>query len=406
VVNSGQTRVSVPTPILSNLPGRFSPSLYITPRMMKRAVFVYSDELASYDLGPDHPLKPVRLRMTHDLLQAYDFFRRAECPVIPPRPATREEILLAHKPEYVGVVEEIGRNGRADDMWKYGFGQDDNPPFKGMYEASLLYAGASVVAAEKVLSGEAELAFAISGGLHHAMPARASGFCVFNDPVIAIRRLLEKFERVAYIDVDAHHGDGVQAAFYVQDSVLTISLHESGRWLFPGTGFPDEWGEGAGRGYSINLPFAPGTGDETYTEAFEAVVPAAVSAFQPEVIVAQLGADSHFEDPLAHLMLGTRGWRRIVERIGSFGTPMVALGGGGYHLPSTCRMWAIASAVLCGVELSPDIPAEFAQKSHIRKLDDERPPNIMRSEAEFADSYAREAVDVLLKDVVPLIRKC
>jgi len=262
-----------------------------------------------------------------------------------------------------------------------------------------------LVAVEKILSGEADIAFSISGGLHHAMPAKASGFCVFNDPVIGIRRLLEKFRRVAYVDIDAHHGDGVQAAFYEDNRVLTISVHESGKWLFPGTGFLEECGEGAGRGYSVNLPLAPGTGDEIYLDAFEAVVPLAVSDFQPEVVVLQMGADSHFQDPLAHLMLSVQGWRKVVERIGSFGLPTVALGGGGYNLSSVCRMWTVAAAALCGVDLPNDIPAEFANKYHINKLEDERPPSVAQNDVEFAESYSRQAVEQLRKDVLPLIRK-
>ena len=364
---------------------------------MKRAVFVYSESLASYDLAPEHPLKPVRLKMTFDLLTAYDFFNRADCPVIEPRPAAPHELLLAHEAEYIRVVDRIGGGEWSPDFHKYGFGPGDNPPFAGMYEASLIYTGATVTAAERVMNGDADLAFNIGGGLHHAMPARASGFCVFNDPVIGIRRLLEQFRRVAYVDVDAHHGDGVQAAFYEDDRVLTISVHESGRRLFPGTGFPDEIGRGAGQGYSINLPLPPGTGNDVYVEAFEAVVPLAISRFEPEVIVAQLGADSHFEDPLAHLNLTTRGWRRVVERIGSFGVPMVVLGGGGYNLSSVCRLWTIAAAALCGIELAADIPESFSGKYHIGKLDDEKFP---KEDAAAARSNAFRVVEELRRGVL------
>lgn len=365
---------------------------------------MYCDELARYDLGSDHPLKPVRLRMTYELLKAYRFFDRAGCPVVQPRLATRDEILLAHDADYVATVEAIGAGERPRQMYHHGFGFGDNPPFEGMYEASLLYTGATVTAAEKVLNGEADLAFSISGGLHHAMHDRASGFCVFNDPVIGIRRLLEKFGRVAYVDVDAHHGDGVQAAFYEDNRVLTVSVHESGETLFPGTGFPGECGKGAGRGYAVNLPLFARTGDDVYVEAFEAVVPAAIATFKPEVIVTQLGADAHFEDPLAHLNLTTAGWRRIIARIASFGTPMVALGGGGYNLSSVCRMWTIAASLLAGVELEADTPADFAERHHIKRLDDEEGPICSQRDLEITRSFAHRMTRDLLENVLPLIQ--
>ncbi len=368
---------------------------------MDSPIFVYRSDIAKYDLGDTHPLKPVRLQMTYELLQAYKFFERSNAKIVYPEPATREEVLTAHTEEYVNMVEKISESGRAPGMLDYGFGNGDNPPFKGMYSASLIYTGATMAAARSVYNQETRLAFNIGGGLHHAMPNRASGFCVFNDPVMAIKLLLKKFNRIAYLDIDAHHGDGVQAAFEKDNRVLTVSVHESGRTLFPGTGFAEEFGGGKNRGFAVNLPLAAGTGDDVYIQAFEAVVPAAIKAFEPQVIVAQLGADSHKDDPLAHLRLTTHGWKRVIGTIRSFEKPLVALGGGGYNLSSVCRLWAIACAELCGLELENEIPKTFARERRIYRLYDEQETTTPEGGAR---EYANKQIDYLNNNVIPNIK--
>ena len=228
------------------------------------SIFLYTPKYYLYDYGPGHPLKIFRLKLCYELLEAYHLFDKPDVHLVESIPAKHEDLLSFHSDGYIKALASI--NEMPDDSLSstYGIGFGDNPSFKGLYDWSLLYTGASLQAGRMVSSKKADVAFNIAGGLHHAMPQRASGFCYVNDPVIAINDLLKEGKRVAYIDIDAHHGDGVQHAFYHTDQVLNISLHESGEFLFPGTGFVEEIGEGEGRGYSVNLPFYPGTGDRVY----------------------------------------------------------------------------------------------------------------------------------------------
>jgi acetoin utilization protein AcuC len=251
-----------------------------------------------------------------------------------------------------------------------------------------------------VLAGEVRVAFSPSGGLHHAMRERAAGFCVFDDPAVVIHRLRQQVDRVVYIDIDAHHGDGVQALFYTDPSVMTISFHESGETLFPQTGFPHEIGEGPGRGYSVNVPFFPNTDDATYVRAFLEVVPPLMEAFRPDVIVAQLGCDSHFEDPLSHLSMTTRGFRELVRIIDSLCDRWVALGGGGYNIQTVPRAWTLAYEVMAGDEYPDAIPASFAERYGLTHLHDAHPVRA----GELADqvqSYADRSVAEVKRLVFP-----
>jgi acetoin utilization protein AcuC len=275
---------------------------------MPRTAFLYSDDFTAYKLGDRHPLQQTRLQMVHRLLGAYRMFS-PDGPVdwVTPAAATEEEILQAHTPDFVDAVKRAGAGERGSFLDRYGLGPGDTPAFPGMYEASALYSGGTIDAARLVLSGRYDTAFNVAGGLHHALADRASGFCTFNDLALGICELLHTVDRVAYIDIDVHHGDGVQAIFYDDPRVLTVSLHESGRCLFPGTGFPEEIGEGEAAGTSINVPLYPYTTDEVWHEAFDAVVPPALARFAPNALVLQLGADAHWEDPLAHVMLTSRG---------------------------------------------------------------------------------------------------
>ncbi|MGH2685440.1 MAG: acetoin utilization protein AcuC, partial [Actinomycetota bacterium] len=275
--------------------------------MSGRVLLVYSPELVEYDHGPSHPLRPVRVKLTRELIAAYGLLDEVEERA--PRVATDEELGLVHTDRYIDAVKRAG-DGEPGDWWRFGFGPGDNPIFPNMHEASARVAGASLAAAEAVLDGSFDHAFNPAGGLHHAMPEAASGFCVYDDPALAIARMLERgAERVAYVDVDVHHGDGPQAIFYRDPRVLTISLHESGRYLFPGTGFTDERGAGDAEGTAINVPLPPYTSDESWLRAFREVVPGAVHGFSPDVLVTQLGCDTHHTDPLAHLALSTAAYR-------------------------------------------------------------------------------------------------
>lgn len=365
------------------------------------ATFVYSEGFAAYDFGAGHALRPKRLEMTYELLLAYGAFDLLESQLVEAQAATDQDILLAHDSEYIGVVRELSQGKHVPHPCDYGFNAVDNPPFLGMYEGSLLYVGASLQAAELVASDKTRIAFNISGGLHHAMRDRASGFCVFNDPVVAIRQLLETFERVVYIDIDAHHGDGVQEAFYTSNRVMTVSIHESGRYLFPGTGLVSEPGEGDGRGYNVNLPLAPKSGDSALLKVMREGALPVVRAFDPQVIVAQLGADGHFRDPLTHLNYTTSGWTEAIREILGLEKPVVALGGGGYDPSAVCRMWALAYGEMLRQELPDQIPEDFANEYSIKVLRDKHKPQLSASEDRNVAEHAAKTLEEMKGLVFP-----
>ncbi len=324
------------------------------------AGFLYSPELTRNILREDHILRPMRLRLVYELLEAYGIFAEGMGTVLTPRLATPQELSAFHARDYIEAVESFSRGEELERQHRYGFSDwGDNPISQGMYEAASLAAGASLEAADAVLEGRVETAFNAGGGYHHAGPDFASGFCIFNDAVLAIQRLLGRgVERVAYVDIDAHHGDGVQNAFYASDRVLTISLHESGRTLFPGTGDVAETGEEAGEGFAVNVPLAPSTDDEIYLWAFRSIVPPLVRAFQPDVLVTQQGIDTHTDDPITHLALTSRGHTAAVSELKALSPGRwIALGGGGYDLSAVARCWALDYAVMLGADLPDDIPS-------------------------------------------------
>ncbi|MBI5696453.1 MAG: acetoin utilization protein AcuC [Nitrospirae bacterium] len=323
------------------------------------ATFIYSDRFQAYDYGGGHPLRMIRLKLTYELLRAYGIFDAPGVSLVEAEPCTRAEAETVHDTEYLDVLKGIDEDRLPISPARYGLGYGDNPGFKGVYAGSMFSTGASVQAARLVQSGKATSAFNIAGGLHHAMPGRASGFCYINDPAVAIKLLADDGLKVAYIDIDAHHGDGVQHVFYDTDRVLTISIHESGDYLFPGTGFPNDMGEGGGRGYSVNLPLLPGTGDEVFCWGFFELVPPLIDAFRPDIIVTQLGCDTFLSDPLTHLRLTTHGFVKMVEGMKAFGLPWVALGGGGYDIGNVARAWALAFGVMAGMELPDELPESY-----------------------------------------------
>lgn len=320
-------------------------------------LILWDDELLRYDLG-EHPLNPVRVELAIALARDLGVFDRPGVTVAAPQPADDATLTRVHDAAYLDAV----RVAPHDPFFSgWGLGTGDNPIFDDMHEASALVAGASVQAAEAVWRGEVLRAVNISGGLHHAMPARASGFCVYNDPAIAIARLLDLgAQRVAYVDVDVHHGDGVQTIFWDEPRVLTISLHESPLTLFPGTGFPDETGGPNAPGRAINVALPPGTDDAGWLRAFHAVVPPALRAFRPEVLVTQCGADTYRHDPLADLRVSVDGQRATYLALRSLadelcGGRWVATGGGGYALiEGVPRAWAHLLATVTGEALPPE----------------------------------------------------
>lgn len=324
------------------------------------------DIAKAYDFGPSHPLRPERVLITYDLIEAVGLGARADKVVS--RSATDAEIIAVHDPEFVAMVKAIDA-GEVDEGRGLGFGlgTPDDPIFAGMHAASAAVCGASITAAELVATGSHRHAFNPAGGLHHARRREASGFCIYNDPAAAIAKVLDLQPdwRVLYLDVDVHHGDGVQWIFYDEPRVLTVSLHQSGRYLYPGTGFEDETGEGAGRGTSVNVPLLPYTGNDDYLWALERVLDRVAGAFRPDVVLTQLGADTHHGDPLANLGLTMAAYPRMARIIHDVvhrhaADRWIATGGGGYQAETVVpKVWTIHFAEMCD---APEvIPAEWLE---------------------------------------------
>jgi acetoin utilization protein AcuC len=337
---------------------------------------VYGDELMKHRLSDQHPLQPIRVKLAVDLIRSTGLIEHSH--LLPPRRATIDELELVHSTEYVDLVRKLSDPAKRshvshERIEAAGFGSGDNPIADELHEGTSLVVGASLVAAEAIESGAALHAFSPSGGLHHAHRDRASGFCTYNDPAIACRWLKDRGHRVAYIDVDVHHGDGVEEIFQSDPDVLTISLHESGRYLFPGTGFTDDCGVGPGRGSAANLPFMPFTWDEPWLEGFERVVPALLRRFKPTVLVTQDGCDTHYLDPLAHLAATTRIWPRVGRIFHELAHELcegrwLALGGGGYAIYEVVpRAWTLFFAEM--VE-RPDLAAAVNDPSGVAPEED------------------------------------
>jgi len=339
-----------------------------------KTALVYVDELSQYQLSPEHPLRPIRLQHMHELMRASGLLDLENIASTAPRIATKQEIETSHDPDYVSIVEAISNGAIAPGMGEFGLGTPDNPVRSGIYETTALCVGSTLTASELVTSGKADIAFAPAGGVHHhAMPRSAAGFGIFNDAVIAMKAMVEEGLRVAYIDIDCHHGDGVQMGHYDSDQVLTISIHESGQWLFPGTGYVQEIGAGDGTGYSVNIPLAPYTQDNEWHAAFDVVIPPLVRAFKPDVLFTQLGIDTHFQDPLTHLSLTTQGFDLAVKKLGVLAAEIgkwVAVGGGGYDLSAVSRSWTMALASMANFDLPNDVPNEFTSLSNLTTFAD------------------------------------
>jgi acetoin utilization protein AcuC len=368
----------------------------------------YGDDAPWYDHGPRHPLRPARLILTRQLIHDYGIVDGDNVVETTARSATDDELRLVHTDEYIDAVKRAG-HGERGSWWAYGFGPGDNPIFPDMHEASARAAGASIVAAEAVLSGRAQHAFNPAGGLHHAMPAHASGFCVYDDPALAIRWLLANgVERVAYVDVDVHHGDGPQTIFYDDPRVLTISLHQDGRTLFPGSGFVDEMGAGDAEGTKVNVPLPPSTGDAAWLRAFHEVVPPLVEAFKPDVLVTQLGCDSHRTDPLAHLALTTAAYREAATVLHDLahraaGGRWVATGGGGYQWAKVVpRAWTLYFAEMAGAELADELPPAWVERA---TAEAEEPVPTTLSDAPQPEppeqEGVQEAIDAVRRTIFP-----
>ncbi|MGN6245939.1 MAG: acetoin utilization protein AcuC [Motilibacteraceae bacterium] len=337
-----------------------------------RSHVVWDDSFLAYDFGPGHPMAPVRVDLTVRLARALGVLDHPGVTVSDAPVADDALLGLVHGADYIAAVRRTGEHPEEPDL-AHGLGTEDNPAFLGMHQASAHVVGASVQCAQELLSGRAQHAVNVAGGLHHAMPDAASGFCVYNDAAVAIRWMLEQgVERVAYVDVDVHHGDGVERIFWDDPRVLTISLHESGRVLFPGTGWPEETGGTGAEGYAVNVALPPGTGDAGWLRAFHAVVPHLVASFEPQVLVTQQGCDSHFLDPLAHLTLSVDAQRAsyaalhdLAHRYAQDGR-WLALGGGGYEVVDVVpRAWTHLIAEAAHHPVPPETPTPQGWREHI-----------------------------------------
>lgn len=313
---------------------------------MKHATYVYDDEILKYRFNDTHPFNQMRVKMTTDLLQYGRFLSTDD--VVKPRKATDDELALVHTRDFIDAVSRAGCGDLSEiDAEKFGLATSDTPIFEDMHEKSKLIVGATLTAVEEVMEGRSKKSLSLAGGLHHGFSGRSSGFCIYNDTAVAIEYIRKQYgKKVLYIDTDAHHGDGTQFIFYSEQDVMTYSIHETGRYLFPGTGNTNELGDDAGYGYSINLPVDAYTEDDSFKHVFEESLTRAIERFKPDVILSQNGVDSHFRDPMTHLSLTSDSYEfipRLVNMLAEKYTDgkWIAVGGGGYNLWEVVpRMWA------------------------------------------------------------------
>ncbi|QCJ43758.1 acetoin utilization protein AcuC [Bacillus sp. S3] len=309
--------------------------------------FVFSEELLNYKFSSHHPFNQFRLKLTVDLLNKMNALNPGQ--VIPPKMASEEELALIHDKSYIEAVKKAGHGQLANEIAEnYGLGTEDTPIFPNMHEASSLLVGGTLTAVDQVMTGKALHALHLGGGLHHGFRGKASGFCIYNDSSVAIKYLQEKYNaRVLYVDTDAHHGDGVQWSFYDDPNVCTLSIHETGRYLFPGTGNINERGQGKGYGYSFNIPVDAFTEDESWLDAYRQSIKEVASFFKPDVLLTQNGADSHFLDPLTHLSTTMKTYREIPKLAHEIAHQYcdgkwIAVGGGGYDIWRVVpRAWSL-----------------------------------------------------------------
>jgi len=321
----------------------------------KNAVFIYSSGFEKYSYPPEHPFNTVRAKRVRDIVHSMGMLSGSRRSEVKPKPAERIVLKKFHAARYLHALKAASAGHLDAEALQMGIGSQDCPVFKGVYEYSALAAGGTLTAAKMILSGETDIAFNPSGGYHHAGPELAAGFCYINDVALACIVLAEQKKRILYLDVDVHHGDGVANEFYRRSDVLTISLHQNPKTLFPGTGFENEIGTGDGEGYCVNVPLPVGTYDQAYMKAFETIVLPLTAAYNPDVIVFELGADALAADPLGNLRLTNNVYAEIIDHLMSFNKPIVATGGGGYNVENTVRAWALAWSIFCGADRGEDM---------------------------------------------------
>ncbi len=357
--------------------------------MSGKTVFIHTPQYYQFDFGRDHPMRMYRLKLTADLIRWLGWYPEQ---VVEPEPASETTILQFHTPDYLKALKRAETEGVASP--EMGIGTPDNPLFSGCYTLSRLNVDGTCKAVDLALDGNR--AFHMGGGMHHAHSDRASGFCYLNDPVIGIQRAVANNARVLYLDIDAHHGDGVQEAFYRTDQVLTFSIHQYSPGFFPGTGGVEEVGEGEGRGFSINLPLPPHTEDETYWWVYSELFPFVLERFSPDLLFVQFGADGHRDDPLASLYLSTYLYERVIrEIVERWSGPLVIVGGGGYDMVNVARIWTIVWGVMNGLELPDLLPDAFLRISTMSGYDGPHLHDIPGWSGEVVDEKVRDTLGEL-----------
>ena len=374
----------------------------------KGSIFVYSEELARFDFGADHYFKPERAAKTYELCNRYGVMNQPWMKITKPESIDRSLLTLFHDPEYLRLLKKASQGEVQLEMLERGIGTKDNPILAGIFEWSLKVAGGTRETMSRLTGGDALIAFNPLGGFHHAGPGNAEGFCYINDIVIAIKDSLNRYPgiKIAYIDIDAHHGNGVQEAFYSDHRVLFISTHETGKTLYPWSGNANEIGENGGKGFTVNIPMEPQSDDEVFALAFNEIVPPLVDSFAPDIIVAELGADTLISDPLTHLKLTNNGYIKAVKKIIELCPKIMALGGGGYDLYRTARCWTLAWSALNRMEPEDEFAGlvggmMFGPEMEVGSLYDH--PYTSSGEAkENAMREIKRVVDYIKKEIFPI----
>ncbi|OQY25335.1 MAG: acetoin utilization protein AcuC [Desulfobacteraceae bacterium 4572_35.2] len=375
--------------------------------MTDQFALIYSSRFSDYSYGECHPFKVDRYRLTYELMQQYQLLtpsnvKQVECPV-----ASEEMLRDFHRQDYLDTLKLFSMDDEVHANFFYGLGDIENPVFKGLYDWSRLMCGGTIEAVRQVVEEGCRASFSMAGGWHHAHSARASGFSYLNDAVVAIAQLLKQGKRVVYVDIDAHHGDGVQQAFYDNDQVLTISIHENGKDFYPYSGFVDEVGTGQGYGYSVNIPLVPHSDDLIFEQAFTRTILPLIKGFAPDVLVTQMGADPLRTDPLTRLECTTAFMEYAGRGFLETAIPWVAIGGGGYDRLNVARAWTLLWSTMIGLPVADEIPAPF--RKTMLSLDEPcdwlRDPPHMAAPDDF--SRAQQSLDknisIIERQIFPLL---
>lgn len=372
------------------------------------SIFIYSDELAKFDFGPNHFFTPERASKTLELCNRYGVMYEPWMDVIKPDTVDKSHLLLFHDAEYLKILENAAKGKISLETLARGIGTEDNPILPGIFEWASAVTGGTMEALNRIASGKALVGFNPLGGFHHARAGHAEGFCYINDIVISILDLLSRQPdiRIAYIDIDAHHGNGVQEGFYDDPRVLFICTHETGKTLYPWSGSEKEIGEGKGRGYTVNIPMEPESDDEVFSLLFESLIPPLIDSFKPDIIVTEIGADALISDPLTHLKFTNNSYIMALDKMLNLCPRILALGGGGYDLYRTARWWTLAWAALNNLKPEDEFAGlvggmMFGPEKEVGSLYDS--PHFSKGEGkDKAMAEAERVIEYIQKEVFPL----